>query len=280
VRATGVNPVDWKSAARRASGPAPAAGSPPVVPGRDIAGVIDALGADVTGWKRGDRVLVFTPGGGYAQYAVVPASIVAAAPRKFSFRESAGLPLVAETAWRSLFEAADLKSGQRALIHGGAGGVGSAAVQLAKARGAYVIATASPRNHDYLRSIGADEVIDYKTVRFEQVVKDVDIVLNTVDADTGMRSIGVLRKGGTLVSVVGPPPADLVAAAGVRATAPVRDGKGLPVAQLLAEVVALADAGKYRVNVDQAFPLAEAARAWDAGRTNRTRGKLVIDLPE
>ena len=146
----------------------------------------------------------------------MPAKIAAPKPTKMSFEEASGIPVVGETAWRAIVTVADVQKGQRVLIHGGAGGVGSSAVQIAKARGAYVIATASPRNHDFLRKLGADEVIDYNTVRFEDKVKDADVVVNTVDADTGSRSIKVVKPGGIIVSVVGPAPAEACAAAKIR----------------------------------------------------------------
>jgi NADPH:quinone reductase-like Zn-dependent oxidoreductase len=180
---------------------------------------------------------------------------------------------------RSLYEAANIQRGQTVLIHGAAGGVGSAAVQIAHAAGARVIGTASPNHHDYLRSIGADEVIDYRTQRFEDVAKDVDIVLNTVDAMTGARSVGVLRRGGTLVSIVGPPNPLACKAAGIRCTRPDRD-TGAPNADLLERVVQLADEGKFRVNVQQVYPMDQTLNAWLSSRNGHTNGKLVIRVSE
>jgi NADPH:quinone reductase-like Zn-dependent oxidoreductase len=201
--------------------------------------------------------------------------MIAAKPSNMSFEEAAGVPLVAITAWKALIDAGHLASGQRVLIHGGAGGVGSAAVQLAKARGAYVIATASPRNHDFLRSIGADEVIDYNAVEFEDVLDDLDMVVNTVDASTGERSLEVLKPGGMMVSVVGPTAAEKCAAANVRCA--ISDRRtGTPLGEVLAEFVKLAEAGQFRIHVDATFPLAEAAKAWDLNRQGHTRGKIVL----
>ena len=271
VRAAAVNPVDYGRFSSREG----------AVPGFDASGVIDTVGPSVSGWKKGDEVIVMAGGGTYGQYVVAPPDRVARKPAKMSFEEASGIPVVGETAYRALHEVAKLQKGQRILVHGGAGGVGSAGVQIAKAQGAYVIATASPRNHDFLRSIGADEVIDYNTVRFEEKVKGVDVVLNTVDLDTGTRSLtpGVLKPDGFLVTVVQPTTAAQCAAAKVRCGRPDRN-TGPSVNELLTKVGALVDAGKYKVNVDQKFTLATAQEAWDVGRQKHTRGKLVIVVPQ
>ena len=266
VRAAGVNPVDWKSAPRRVGS----------VPGTDVAGVIDALGEGVTGWKIGEPVLGFArQSGSYAEYAVIPVGSLARKPKALSFEQAAGVPIAAETAYRALHEAGKLQRGQTVLIHGAAGGVGSAAVQIAKAAGARVIGTASANNHEFLRSLGADQVIDYKTQKFEDVVRNVDVVLNTADADTNTRSMAVVRKGGVLVSIVGPPDATACAAAEIRCARPDRD-TGAPNADLLARVGELAEAGKFTVSVEQTYTMADAAKAWERNRAGHTRGKLVI----
>jgi NADPH:quinone reductase-like Zn-dependent oxidoreductase len=181
--------------------------------------------------------------------------------------------VVGETAWRSLVTVGNLQKGQRVLIHGAAGGVGSSAVQVAKAKGAYVIGTASARNHEFLKSLGVDEVIDYNTTRFEDKVKDVDLVLNTANAETNTRSVGVVKKGGMLVSVVGPPPAEACATAGIRC-----GGIGSVNGQMLNELVELANAGKFRVSIERTMPLAEAAAAWEQSRAGHTRGKIVLQV--
>jgi len=191
--------------------------------------------------------------------------------------KTAGVPVAAETAYRALHEAGGIKSGQTVLIHGAAGGVGSAAVQIAKAAGARVIGTASPNNHEFLKSLGADEVIDYRTQKFENVVKDVDLVLNTVDAATGARSIGVVKTGGVLVTVVGAPDRTACAVARIRCARPNRD-TGAPSADLLERVAELADAGKFKVHVEATYPMEEAAKAWAKSRDGHTRGKLVIQV--
>jgi NADPH:quinone reductase-like Zn-dependent oxidoreductase len=266
VRAAGVNPVDWKAAARRLG----------MVPGTDVSGTIDTLGEGVTGWKIGEPVLGFARhSGSYAEFAVIPVNALARKPKAMTFEEAAGVPIAGETAWRSLHETAQIEKGQTVLIHGAAGGVGSAAVQIAKAAGARVIGTASADNQEFLESIGVDQAIDYRSRRFEDVVKDVDIVLNTADPDTTARSIGVVKKGGVLVSIVGPPNPAACAAAGITCGMPRRDG-GPTNAELLAHVVELAEQGRFKVYVEQTFALADAGKAWEMSRAGHTRGKLVI----
>lgn len=268
VRAAGVNPVDWKVAQRRIG----------MVPGVDVAGTIDSLGEGVSGFAVGEAVLGWArQSGSYAEYAVVPVNSLARKSKALSFEQAAGVPIAAETAYRALHEAAKVQKGQTVLIHGAAGGVGSAAVQIAKAAGAKVIGTASPNNHEFLKSLGADQVIDYKSQRFEEVVKKVDLVINTVDADTATRSVAVLREGGTLVSVAGAPDAAACAAAKVICTRPNRD-TGASNAELLQRVMDLADAGKFKVNVDEAFAMADTAKAWEKSKAGHTRGKLVIKV--
>ena len=264
VRAASVNPVDWKLGDRAAPGSKQ-------IPGRDLAGVIDAVGDAGGPWKVGDAVIALATGGSYAEYTLASTNAIAAKPTKMSFEEASGIPVVAETAWRSLVTVGDVKKGQRVLIHGAAGGVGSSAVQVAKARGAYVIGTASARNHAFLKSLGVDEVIDYNTTRFEDKVKDLDLVLNTADADTNARSVAVVKKGGMLVSVVGPPPADACAAAGIRC-----GGIGSVNGQMLPAIVELANAGKFQIIVERRMPLAEAGKAWELNRAGHTRGKIVL----
>jgi NADPH:quinone reductase-like Zn-dependent oxidoreductase len=266
VRAAGVNPVDWKAAARRIG----------MIPGVDVAGTIDSLGEGVSGFAVGDAVLGFARNtGSYAEFAVVPVASLAKKSKALSFEEAAGVPIAGETAYRSLHEAAKIRKGQTILIQGAAGGVGSAAVQIAKAAGLRVIGTASASNHDFLKALGVDLVIDYKSQRFEDLVKNVDVVLNTVDSDTATRSTRVLREGGTLVSIAGAPDATACAMARVVCTRPNRES-GASNADMLARVMELADAGKFKVNVDEGFAMADAGKAWAKSRGGHTRGKLVI----
>ncbi len=271
IRAAGVNPADWKML--RMTGPA---GAAPIL-GLDASGIIDAVGPSVSGWRRGEAVIALTrpPHGSYAQYAVVPVDFIARKPRTLTFEQAAGIPVAAITAWRSLIDVAHVTRGQRVLIDGGAGGVGSAAVQIAKSRGAYVIATASARHFRFLRSIGADEVIDYTTGPFEQKVKDVDVVVDTVSVEDGIRAMRTLKPGGMLVWLVGQVPTDRCAAARIRCAKPGSSG-GQPATPYLDQVVALANAGRYRVSVEHALPLSDAAEAWRLSKQGHTRGKLIL----
>lgn len=266
VHAVSVNPVDWKIAAR-------AGASGTTIAGRDLAGVIDALGPDTAPWQIGDAVIGIGAQGSYAEYAIASVTSLARKPDTMSFAEAAGIPVVGDTAWRAIVTVGEVQAGQRILIHGAAGGVGSSAVQIAAARGAYIIATASPRNHEFLRTLGAAEVIDYNTTRFEEVVSDLDMVLNTVDADTGRRSIGVLKPGGVLVSIVGPTAAAPCAVARIRCAETGRaNGAMLP------HVVELANARKFRIPVERELPIEEANSAWEMNRTGHTRGKIVLSV--
>jgi NADPH:quinone reductase-like Zn-dependent oxidoreductase len=266
VRAVSVNPVDWKLIARAAPGT-------PLIPGRDLSGVIDAVGDPAGPWKVGQAVMAVAPGGSYVEYAISPLNAVAAKPQQVSFEEAAGMPIVGETAWRAMVTVANVQPGQRVLIHGGAGGVGSSAVQIAKARGAYVIATASPSHNALLHSLGADEVLDYNSERFEDKLKDLDVVLNTVDADTGVRSIGIVKPGGIFVSVVGPPPAAQCAAARIRCAV-----TGSATGEMLGHVSELAAQGKFHVHIDRRLPLAQAAEALDLNRQGHTGGKIILEV--
>jgi len=266
VRAASVNPVDWKETSRAVPGTR-------LIPGRDLSGVIDAVGDAAGPWKVGQAVIAIATGGSYAQYALAAVNAVAAKPKRLSFDEAAGIPVAGETAWRALVTIANVQPGQRVLIHGGAGGVGSSAVQIAKARGAYVIATASASHDGLLRSLGADQVVDYHSVRFEDKLQDIDVVLNTVDADTGARSIAVLRPGGILVSVVGVAPDAQCQAAKIRCAV-----TGHATGEMLGSLSGLADEEKFRVHIDQRFPLAEAGKALELNHQGHTGGKIILEV--
>ena len=274
VRAAGVNPADWKMAARMAG-----TGSAPVILGLDAAGTIDALGPGVSGWKRGEAViaLVRPPHGAYAQYTIASAANIARKPRTMSFEAASGIPVAGITAWRSLFNVGHLKRGERVLIEGGAGGVGSAAVQIAKAHGAYVIATASTANMPFLRSLGVDEPIDHTAGAFEKKVANVDIVLDTANREVGIEAMGTLKPGGVLVSIVGPMPPERCAAAHIECGMPGSSGDRAA-AEFLEDVARIVDAGKYRVSIEHVYPLAEGGRAWALGREGHTRGKIVLAI--
>jgi NADPH:quinone reductase-like Zn-dependent oxidoreductase len=209
-----------------------------------------------------------------ARIHAAPTSEIVRKPAAFTMAEAAAYPTVAIAAWRYLIEAAAVQPGERVLVQGGAGGTGSVIVQIAKARGAYVIATASARNHPYLREIGADEVIDYRATRFEDVVRNVDVVVDTVGGETLLRSEQVLRDGGRLVTLVGAVPTQICARGRVLcpATPPWEVKRGLEgVAPLIA-------AGKVRINIDAAYPLEAIAQAQQHNRNGNTRGKVVVAI--
>ena len=274
VHAAGVNPVDTGARSGRSAALTNAA--PPYIPGFDVSGVVVAAGSAVSEFNIGDAVyamLDLRRGGGYAQYALVKEAEAALKPENLTFAEAAALPLVALTAWQALFDTADLQAGQTVLIHGGAGGVGSIAVQLAKWRGATVIATGSDYSQQFLRELGADVTVDYRNQRFEDYAVNVDMVLDTVGRDTQVRSLGVLREGGILVSLVGLVPEARNPPAGVRAQSILVQANGSQLEQfgaLLADSV-------IRPVVSYLFPLADAPAAHRQSETRSTRGKIVLE---
>jgi NADPH:quinone reductase-like Zn-dependent oxidoreductase len=249
----------------------------PLIPGYDIAGVVEKTGVDVTKLKVGDAVYGYpTFGGAWADYVAVKEWEVAAKPKSLTFVESAAVPMGALTAWQSLVDVAKLQSGQTILIHGGSGGVGSFAIQIAKARGARVIATASTANQDLLKQLGADVAIDYTKTKFEDVAKDVDAVLDPVGKDTLARSYDVVKKGGIVMSLVAlPDPAELKKR-GIRGASI----SSHPDAKDLAEIAQLIDAGKIKPIVTQVRPLSEAVATQQQAATHHTRGKVVIRIAD
>ena len=273
VHAAGVNPVDWK--VREGYVKQWINHSLPLIPGWDVSGVVEAAGAGAGRLKKGNEVYSrpdISRDGAYAQYIVVQESEVAIKPKSLDHIHAAAIPLAALTAWQALFDAAGLGAGQKVLIHAAAGGVGSFAVQLAKWKGAHVIGTASKRNHDFLRTLGADETIDYTATRFEDAVRNVDVVLDTMGGDTQKRSWKVLRKGGILVSILAAPPPEEAAAHGVRQAYTFVQ----PNAAQLVEIAKLADSGKLRPVVETVLPLSEARRAQELSQAGHVRGKIVL----
>ena len=276
VRAAGVNPVDWKIRQRGFGRPVSA--DAPMILGFDVSGVVEAVGEGVTSFKRGDEVFAYLPlatGGGYAQYVAVAEAHAAHKPDNLDHTHAAGVPLAALTAWQALVETAGLEAGQTVLIHAGAGGVGHFAVQIAKARGARVIATASERNHDFLRQLGADEVIDYRAQRFEEAVKGADVVLDAVGGDTLTRSFAVLKPGGFLVTIAGSPSRDLAQQHNVRAAGILVRPDGAQ----LATLAAMIEAGEIVPHVSVTLPLEQVAKAHEMSESGRTRGKIVLIVP-
>jgi NADPH:quinone reductase-like Zn-dependent oxidoreductase len=277
VHAAAINPVDWKMRKGFGRGRTRGSGADGFILGFDVSGVVEQVGPGVTKFKPGDAVfamLSLQRGGGYAEYAIVKEDEAAMKPEKASHVEAAAVPLAALTAWQALFDTAHLEKGQTVLIHAGAGGVGHFAVQLAKWKGAKVIATASNDNLDFLRQLGADEVIDYRNQKFEDVAKDVDVVLDSIGGDTQARSFSVLKKGGTLVSIVGPPPQDKATAAGVRAAGILVK----PNADELSQIGKLIDVGQVKAVVSKTFPLSEVAKAHEVSETGHARGKIVLQV--
>ena len=277
VIAAGVNPVDgmirsgmFDKEGHRAF---------PIILGGDISGVVEKIGSKVTKFKSGDPVFAYVSldnSGGYAQYALVTEREAAPKPKSLTYIEAAAVPIVALTAWQALIDTAKLKAGQTVLIHGGSGGVGSFAIQIAKAHGAKVIATASTANQELLKQLGADVAIDYTKQNFENIAKEVDVVLDSIGKDTLARSYGVVKKGGIIVSLVArPDPAELEKH-GIRGEALDVD----PNSDELSEIGKLIDEKKINVIVSQTFPLSEARKAQEQVATGHTRGKIVLKVAD
>jgi NADPH:quinone reductase-like Zn-dependent oxidoreductase len=272
VHAASVNPIDYKI---RNGGYLPPE-SLPLTLGRDVSGVIDRMGESVTTFNTGDAVYAMLPRdrGGYAEFVAVNVADCAAKPERLDHIHAAAVPLAALTAWQGIFDHGGLSGGQRVLIHGGAGGVGQFAVQFAKTRGATVYATCSKDDLDFVRGLGADEAIDYKNQRFEDVARDIDLVFDLVGGETQDRSWSVLKEGGIIVSTLTEPSQEKAAerkARGVRYAAQSSGGQ-------LAEIAQLIDAGKVRVEVGKVFPLAKAAEAERMLETQHVRGKVVLTI--
>lgn len=276
VRAAGVNPTDWK---HRATGGF--LGGPPFTLGWDVSGVVEETGIGVALFKPGDEVFGMLPypfgHGSHAEYVTAPARALTHKPASVDHTQAGALPLVSLTAWQALVETADVQPGQRVLIHAAAGGVGHVAVQIAKARGAHVIGTASAGKHEFLRGLGADELIDYRETDFAEAARDVDVVLDTIGGDYVQRSLRTLRKGGILVTILPRGSKELPVEAerlGVRATEMLVDADHSGM-KAIAELV---EAGKLRAAIAGTFPLTDAAKAHELGDTGRTTGKLVLTV--
>ncbi|MCB1611470.1 MAG: NADP-dependent oxidoreductase [Xanthomonadales bacterium] len=276
MHAASINPIDWKQREGMVKDWWPL--SMPAILGRDGSGTVVGVGDDQSQFRCGDAVVVLTDspsnGGSFAEYVVVDAPWVAAKPESMSFVEAAAYPLVGITAWNGLVQTAKVRAGEKVLIQGGAGGVGSMAVQIAKAKGAYVITTASAANRDFVLGLGADEAIDYRSTRFEDAVEGVDLVFDTVGGDTLRRSVAVIRPGGRLVSIAGAISADVCRQAQIECPAEVDAAADAG----LSELKVLIDAGQLRVHVDAEFPFAQLAAAMERNREGHTRGKIVVKI--
>jgi NADPH:quinone reductase-like Zn-dependent oxidoreductase len=275
VHAAAINPTDWKA---RASGGFDEWGDPPIL-GYDVSGVVEATGPGASLFEPGDEVFGMPrfpeQAGAYAEYVAAPSRHFAHKPDGLDHVHAAALPLVGLTAWQALSEVARVQPGQRVLVHAAAGGVGHVAIQIAKALGAYVIGTASAPKHELLRSLGADELIDYRETDFAEVLRDLDVVLDAIGGDYAIRSLAVLRRGGIHISL--PRPTDSAVEARARELG-VRTGWTLvePDRAGLLAIKDLVESGKLRVEIADVLPLAEAARAHELGESNRTTGKIVL----
>lgn len=277
VRAAAVNPVDWKIREGYLQGFLHH--RLPLILGWDVAGEVVELGAEVSAFQVGDEVYSrpdIERDGCYAQYIAVKASEVALKPATLDPIHAAAVPLTALTAWQALVDAAQLQAGQTVLIHAAAGGVGSMAVQLAKARGARVIATASAVNLGLLTELGADQSIDYTKTRFEDVVRDVDVVFDTIGGDTQERSWSVLKADGILVSIISPPSVETASAHGVRCAFVFIQPSG----PQLTAIARLIDEGHIKPIIHTVLPLADVRQAHAISQGGHARGKIVLHVAD
>ena len=269
VHAAGVNPVDWKiRQGLLGQGPLPQ------ILGGDFSGAVEAIGPDVRNFRIGEAVfgVVSEEGGSYAEFAVAPESRVAKKPDSLDHVQAAALPIASLTAWQALFDTAQFQTGQKVLIHAAAGGVGSFAVQFARWKGAQVFGTASAQSASFVRELGANEVIDYRSTKFEEVVHDVDVVLDTIGGDTQERSWKVLKRGGILVSIVQPPSQEKAVAHGARGVFMISKARG----DQLARIADLVASGQVKVTVEKVLPLREARQAQELSQSGHAHGKIVL----
>ena len=275
VRAAGVNPIDWKIRQGFLKEVFPY--QMPLILGTDLSGVVEAVGAGVNTLQPGQDVYGvadMTLSGSYAEYAVAKVEAIAPKPQSLDYNQAASVPIVAMTAYQALFEIGKLTAGQSVLIHAAAGGVGSFAVQFAKNKGIKAIGTASADNLEFVRDLGAEQVIDYKATQFENVVDGVDMVLDLIGGDTQERSWDVLKPGGILVSTASPPSKETAAEKGVRAEMMMVQ----PQVTMLEEIGAMFDRGEVKTFVDRVLPLSEAQQAHELSQSGHVRGKLVLQV--
>jgi NADPH:quinone reductase-like Zn-dependent oxidoreductase len=275
--AASVNPVDWKI--REGYLKEMIHYSMPLTLGWDVSGIITELGDNVTDFKVGDCVYSrpdISRDGTYAEYVAIRASEIALKPASITHSEAASLPLAGITAWEVLITVAQISEGQKVLIHAGSGGVGSLAIQLAKSRGAYVIATTSAKNSELVASLGADEVIDYKTQDFAEVVKDIDVVFDTLGGDIQTASWSVLKPGGILVSIVSPPSEEKAKELGVKSAFVFIQ----PSAYILEQLAQLVDQGKIRPIIGAEFTLEDIDKAHELSESGRAVGKIVLSVSQ
>ncbi len=277
VHAAGVLPAEWKVRQGLFKDFLPI--SFPYIPGSAFAGVVEEVGTGVTAFQKGQAVFGRSNNGTYAEYTTVSVETLALKPESLSFIEAATISGGATVAWTVLFENGALQAGQRVLIHGAAGGVGSFAVQFARWKGAHVTGTAGAANMEFVRSLGAETVIDYTSTPFEQVVHDVDLVLDTVGGEVLQRSMHVVKRGGTLVSLPGQPSQEKAREPGIRA---VKNTAALPFPSsgLLQTIAQLTDEGQVKATVMRTFPLREANLAHELSQTGHGRGRIVLHMAD
>ena len=277
VKAASVNPIDWKL--REGYLKERYDFDFPIILGWDVAGVVTEVGEHVQDFQVGDRVFArpeLTRYGTYAEYTVVDELLLARIPDNISFEQAASVPLAGLTAYQALFDVLEIMEGQKVLIHGGAGGVGTYAVQLAKLKGAYVATTASKKNHGYLSSLGADQCIDYKSESFEEILHEYDAVFDTVGGETLSNSMKVLRKGGIVVSIVEPPSEQDAQRLGVRE----QYHWLIPRGDQLQELASLLEQGRLKPAALETFPFSEKGvrNAQELSESGHTKGKIVIKM--
>lgn len=277
MKATSINPIDWKLREGYLKQMMPF--EFPIILGWDAAGIIREVGKKVKGYQVGDAIFsrpATTRFGTYAENVVIDEDLLAKKPDNISFEEAASVPLAGLTAWQALFDVANLQEGEKVLIHAGAGGVGSLAIQLAKDKGAYVATTASEKNHTFLKGLGADEVIDYKTTNFEKVLQDYDVVFDTMGGETQSKSYQVLKRGGRLVTIVNAPDQEKANEYGVTATLVWLQPNGKQLEQL----GALLEKGKLKAIVGHVFPFSEQGmkEAHALSESHHAKGKIVISF--
>ncbi|WP_225743689.1 NADP-dependent oxidoreductase [Marinilactibacillus sp. Marseille-P9653] len=277
LHATSINPVDWKMREGYLSSMMPF--EFPIILGWDAAGIIKEVGANVQDFAVGDKIFSrpeTNPRGTYAEYIAIDKELLAPMPKNVSFGEAASIPLVGETAWTALVEMAEIKKGDKVLIHAGAGGVGSVAIQVAKSFGATVASTASGDNEAYLKELGVDTFINYKEEDFESLLSDYDIVFDTMGGDIQKKSFNVLKKGGSLISIADEPDKELAEEKGIKTgyffLQP--DGKRL------AKLGELMTNGKLKATVGETFPFTEEGlrEAHRLSETHHAKGKIVINI--
>jgi NADPH:quinone reductase-like Zn-dependent oxidoreductase len=272
VYAAGVNPIDWKIR----SGAGQRLGMIlPIHMGSELVGTVEKLGAGVNGFNLGDAVFGMVHAGAFSEYAVAKAADMVRKPSNLDFVQAAALPLAGSTAWQAIFDEAGLVAGQRLLITGSSGGVGSLAIQFAKSEGAHVTAVASARNEGFVRSLGADEFIDYTDQPFEQAAHNMDVVFDTVGGETFQRAFQTLRKGGLMVTVVAFPN-DEAERHGVR----VKRSFTRPSAPNLTAIKDLVEAGKVTPHVEVVVPFAEIKQAFSLSEGGRARGKIILNVAD